>query len=43
MFRESCIGDTWRSSAGPSEEVHLELQKAAHEAVVNLYGEDYAK
>lgn len=39
----SCIGNTWRPDYRLSEEKIVELQKAAHEAVAAVYGEDYAK
>ena len=34
-------GNTWRPSYAISEEQVLELQKIAHEAVLNLYGPDH--
>jgi len=43
MFQNSCIGNTWRSSNGPSDAIHLALQQHAHDAVAAFYGEDYAK
>jgi len=41
IFQESCIGDTWRASNGPSEEKHVLLQQYAHEAVATVHGEDW--
>ena len=43
MFKNSCLGNPWRASNGPSEEKHLALQQHAHDAVAAFYGEDYAK
>jgi len=43
IFQESCIGDNWRASNGPSEEKHVLLQQYAHEAVATVHGEDWAK
>lgn len=41
---KSCIGNTWRpDNYELSEELVAELQKAAHQAVAERYGEDYAK
>jgi len=41
---KSCIGNTWRPDTYRlSEEKVVELQKAAHQAVAEMYGEDYAK
>lgn len=41
---KSCIGNTWRPTTYElSEEKVIELQKAAHQAVAEMYGEDYAK
>ena len=43
MFQTSCIGDTWRGSNAPSEEIHIIMQQHAHNAVAAVYGEDFAK
>lgn len=43
IFKDSCIGDTWRASNGPSEEKHLILQEIAHATVAQIHGEDYVK
>ena len=43
MFGESCIGNTYRASNGPSDEKCLILQQHAHNAVAAIHGEDYAK
>ena len=43
IFQESCIGDTWRASNGPSEEKHVLLQQYAHKAVAAVHGEDWVK
>jgi len=41
---KSCIGNTWRPTTYKlSEEKVIGLQKAAHQAVAEMYGEDYAK
>ncbi|MBQ6839769.1 MAG: DUF4886 domain-containing protein [Oscillospiraceae bacterium] len=40
---KSCIGNTWRPSYDLSEEKITQLQLAAHQAVAECYGEDYAK
>ena len=41
---KSCIGNTWRpTDYRLSEEKVIGLQKAAHQAVAEMYGEDYAK
>ena len=40
---KSCIGNTWRPSYELSEERITQLQLAAHQAVAECYGEDYAK
>ena len=41
---KSCIGNTWRPDTYRlSEEKVIGLQKAAHQAVAEMYGEDYAK
>ena len=46
---KSCIGSTWRPDQIVGDKYNLdetkavELQKAAHEAVANMYGADYAK
>ena len=40
----SCIGNTWRPDAYElSEERILQLQQIAHQAVAEVYGENYAK
>lgn len=43
IFQESCIGDNWRASNGPSEEKHVLLQQYAHEAVATVHGDDWVK
>ena len=43
IFQDTCIGDTWRASNGPSEEKHVLLQQYAHEAVAQTHGEDWVK
>jgi len=43
MFGQSCIGNTYRASNGPSNEKCLILQQHAHNAVAAVHGEDYAK
>jgi len=43
LMKESCIGNTWRPSYDLSEAKILALQKAAHQAVAAVYGEDWAK
>ncbi len=43
MFQKSCIGDTWRASNGPSEEIHQILQQHAHDTVAAIHGADYVK
>ena len=43
IFQESCIGDTWRASNGPSEEVHQILQQIAHQTIIDVHGEDWVK
>ena len=43
MFQKSCIGDTWRVSGGPSEEIHQIMQQIAHQTVATVHGENYAK
>ena len=41
---KSCIGNTWRPSTYKlAEEKVIGLQKAAHQAVAEMYGADYAK
>ena len=41
---KSCIGNTWRpTDYRLSEDKVVELQKAAHQAVADMYGADYAK
>ena len=41
---KSCIGNTWRpANYELSEEKIVQLQLAAHQAVAEMYGEDYAK
>lgn len=41
---KSCIGNTWRpENYRLSEEKIVGLQQAAHQAVAEMYGEDYAK
>jgi len=40
---KSCIGNTWRPNYDLSEEKITQLQLAAHQAVAECYGEDYAK
>jgi hypothetical protein len=41
---KSCIGNTWRpSDYRLSEEKIAGLQLAAHQAVAEMYGADYAK
>ena len=41
---KSCIGNTWRpTDYRLAEEKVIGLQKAAHQAVAEMYGEDYAK
>ena len=41
---KSCIGNTWRpGNYELSEELVTQLQLAAHQAVAECYGEDYAK
>ena len=43
IFQKSCVGNTWRPDYELSEELIAQLQQAAHEAVAECYGEDYAK
>ena len=44
LFGESCVGSKWRPSNYTLQDaLAVELQKAAHQAVADLYGEDYAK
>jgi len=43
MFQKTCVGDTWRASNGPSEEIHQAMQQYAHQAVAAVHGDDYAK
>ena len=40
---KSCIGNTWRPNYVLSEAMIEALQKAAHQAVADMYGADYAK
>jgi len=40
---KSCMGNTWRPSYELSEERITQLQLAAHQAVAEYYGENYAK
>ena len=43
IFQDSCIGDNWRASNGPSEEKHVLLQQYAHQAVAQTHGKDWVK
>ena len=40
---KSCIGNSWTPSYALDSAKIPELQKAAHEAVAAIYGEDFAK
>ena len=40
---KSCVGNTWRPNYSLTEEKIVLLQNAAHNAVVNMYGADFAK
>lgn len=43
LFGKSCVGSTWRPDYDLSEEKIAALQLAAHQAVADVYGSDYAQ
>mgnify|MGYP003291041580 CR=1 FL=1 len=44
IFGKSCVGNTWRPTEYALEEARvLAMQQAAHDAMLEIYGEDYFK